>query len=252
MALVIKELQKVMNSMCLVVGYIGMLSKYSCFFLYRKRIEKLFEQLNDPIFTPRQLKHYDYINEAMRIVRRDSIIFFSSGISATIFWTFYPLFDKHNNSKELAYVMWCPIDISKSPTFELVFAYQVIAITYNTMFNTMADTAICGLFRMMSGHLDILSQDYSDLFDNAFICPGDINSKKTESDKEPINHDNREEKISSDYNEKSILKNGRNKLSDSTKELLYPAMTISFGELRSRVAACVEYSQAIEKQVPIH
>lgn len=230
---------KLMDSMYLMVTYFAILSKFMCFIIYRKRIEKLFNILNEPIFIPRQKKHFDYINEAMRIIRRDTIFFLSSGISATIFWTFYPLFDKHQEEKQLAYVMWCPIDVSSSPTFELVYTYQVIAITYNTMFNTMADTTICGLFRMMSGHLEILAQDYSELFDDNFISPGNIVDNKN-----IINQTLSKDTIN--YNEKlSAYKN--NNINYEDKYLIVKKPSVSHEKLSYRVSACVEYAQAIEK-----
>nr|AZQ24906.1 odorant receptor [Aphidius gifuensis] len=237
--IVINDMAKLMDSMYLMVTYFAILSKFMCFILYRKRIEKLFNTLDESIFIPRQKKHFDYINEAMRIIRRDTIFFLSSGISATIFWTFYPLFDKHQEEKQLAYVMWCPIDVSTSPIFELVYTYQVIAITYNTMFNTMADTTICGLFRMMSGHLEILAQDYSELFDDNFISPGDIVDKKNNINKGLSNYNT--EKLSKYKNDNEDI--------DEDKYLIVKKPNVTHEKLSYRVAACVEYAQAIEKFV---
>lgn len=146
--------------------------------------------------------------------------------------------------------MWCPINTTTSPSFELVYTYQVIAITYNTIFNTMADTTICGLFRMMSGHLDVLAQDYESIFNETFISPGEmlpenlhINNITKESN---INSDkfsiNPEEKQTMFQKIKTISSPNSN-----MKQSTVIQQTISTETLSSRITACVKYALAIEK-----
>ncbi|KAK0081510.1 hypothetical protein PV325_012040 [Microctonus aethiopoides] len=222
--LVINDLQQVIDAGYLMVTYFAILSKFTCFLWHRKRVEKLFNTLTDPIFLPRLPKHYDFMNEAMRIVRRDSIFFLSSGISATIFWTFYPLFDS-STSRQLAYTMWCPINTTTSPSFELV---------------------------MMSGHLDVLAQDYESIFNETFISPGEMLPENLHINNITKESNINSEKFSINPEEKQTMFQKMKTISSpnsNTKQSTVIQQTISTETLSSRITACVKYALAIEKFV---
>ncbi|XP_011305783.1 odorant receptor Or1 isoform X2 [Fopius arisanus] len=238
---VITKLEEVMHSIYLMISYCAMACKFHSILWYRRRLEKLFNTLNDPIFKPRLPSHFEVMNESMRIVRRDSIIFLSSGLCATIFWTFWPLIDRTSEENQLAYQMWCPLNISTSPTFELVYTYQTIAITYNTMLNTMTDTVICGLLKMMSGHLEMLAEDYGSIFEEAFICPGE-DAPRTVAGRKMI------EKATGE-NEKRFEKMEKQKILNDKAPEIPPVIIpqISQEDMKARVSACVEFALAIER-----
>ncbi|XP_015127536.1 odorant receptor Or1 isoform X2 [Diachasma alloeum] len=248
--MVITDLEKLMHSIYLMISYCAMACKYHSILWYRRRLEELFNTLNEPIFKPRLPSHFDVMNESMRIARRDSIIFLSSGICATIFWTFWPLFDKKSEENELAYNMWCPLDISRSPTFELVYAYQTIAITYNTMFNTMTDTVICGLLKMMSGHLDVLIEDYGTIFEDIFICPGEetprtVAGKKLMELENVAQETEKQSEMGTRMKKRLVQKSSNNNSRLEIPPVIIPQ--ISQEDMKARVSTCVEFALAIER-----
>uniref|UniRef100_A0A6V7ILR9 Uncharacterized protein n=1 Tax=Bracon brevicornis TaxID=1563983 RepID=A0A6V7ILR9_9HYME len=108
------------------------------------------------------------------------------------------------------------------------------------MFNTMTDTVICGLLKMMTGHLEILVEDYSTIFEDIFICPGEdsprtvVGKKLLAMAKESKNNEKETGKKRDESPEVNAL-----------PPIVMPQ--ISTEDMTIRVAACVEYALAIEK-----
>ncbi|XP_063994142.1 odorant receptor Or1-like isoform X2 [Diachasmimorpha longicaudata] len=154
-----------------------------------------------------------------------------------------------SRDNELAYQMWCPLDISQSPTFEIVYTYQTIAITYNTMFNTMTDTVICGLLKMMSGHLDVLIEDYGMIFEDMFICPGEETPRTVAGKKLVELGKGKGEGKTSAEGVRAVQGRQIQKSDDEGRDLVIPPVIVpqlSQTDLKTRVSSCVKLALAVE------
>ncbi|XP_015513040.2 odorant receptor 46a-like [Neodiprion pinetum] len=146
----------------LLLTHIGTVVKLFSFLMRRERVEKLVENLAQRNFLPRRNAHRDFLMSTVRVVNRDNVIFILMCASTVIGWAIVPMVDS-GETRRLPLKTWFPFDISNSPIFEVIYAYQTAAVMMNAFMNAMMDTFASSLMALAGAQLDMLRHDLSKL-----------------------------------------------------------------------------------------
>ena len=87
------DLLKMVDGFFFTLTCISCTSKLGVFFMRRKEIESFFERLHDPIFSPRQSKHLEIMQNCMFIAKVTTLIFLIMPQVTSISWIIIPLID---------------------------------------------------------------------------------------------------------------------------------------------------------------
>ncbi|XP_046739556.1 odorant receptor Or1-like [Diprion similis] len=146
----------------LLLTHIGTVVKLFNFLIRRERVEKLVENLLQRDFLPKHNAHRDILTLTVKVVNRDNILFILMCASTVIGWAIVPMVDSAR-PRRLPLKTWFPFDISNSPIFEVIYAYQTAAVMMNAFMNAMMDTFASSLMALAGAQLDMLRHDLSNL-----------------------------------------------------------------------------------------
>lgn len=87
------DMKELVDNSFFTMTCIGYASKLIVFILRRKKIEEFFERLHDPIFFPKQKKHFEVLKEYTNKAKITTVIFMSPVIATCVTWIIFPLVD---------------------------------------------------------------------------------------------------------------------------------------------------------------
>ena len=118
-----------------------------------KKIKNLMKQLNDQRFQPKNTHQVEMIDNGLRLWKILYQTFQWGVLTFGTYWLSRPILE---NRHELPFFAWYPVDIDKSPFYQIVYLYQVIALFYIALAHLKLDLLSIGLMVYIGIQCDIL------------------------------------------------------------------------------------------------
>lgn len=153
------EIEKMAESSFLLITHIAQIWKTYCFTRYSIKMVHFLDELELPIFTPKNEKQWERMRWAMRRAKSDSVILLSMGVATCLCWAMFPFVEQQTDTIRLPLPGWYPFDtdnLINTRNFVYVFVYQIIGVTLNALANISMDTIATGLFIHICGQIDML------------------------------------------------------------------------------------------------
>lgn len=151
------DLSKFAEAAFIFLTHLVQTLKLICFIIYFDRIVFLYNSLNRDIFKPRNLEQYKILKNMLYYSKYSYTIFIVMCLICLLIWILLPILDYTIPDNQLPFNIWYPFDINKSPTFEIVYFYQALAITINAIANLNLDTLASGFMAQIDGQLALLN-----------------------------------------------------------------------------------------------
>ncbi|XP_020710845.2 odorant receptor Or1-like isoform X2 [Athalia rosae] len=146
----------------LLLTHLATAVKLANFLIRRERVEKLVSDTCQEKFLPKDTKHYDILRTTVRKANKENIVFNLMCISTVMAWAIVPLVE-NNKVRRLPLKTWFPFSTDSTPIYELVYAYEIIAVLINACMNAMLDTFASVLMAVAGCQVDVLCLNLTSL-----------------------------------------------------------------------------------------
>ncbi|GJQ68835.1 hypothetical protein Trydic_g6035 [Trypoxylus dichotomus] len=120
------------------------------------RLRKILDSVEDDVFQPKDEESEKLLFKAMddwRVVFRFYLVVCVTGISL---WGVGAIFSDDDMALPFGY--WYPFDVKRNPTYEIVFAYEVLGLLLMSIPHLTMDSMIVSFMVFLTGHLDVLNE----------------------------------------------------------------------------------------------
>lgn len=163
-----KDIQKLSLNLCSTLIYGAMFLKIIVFDVKQENVLKILDQLENNLYEPdigKSKADQEIIEKYAKLIAEASKMLWLMGLPWCVFWCIFPVLDSGN---EVRYPIPFPFDISESPTYELVYAFQVpvvisvsiCALTYDMMFYGMI-ARVCVNYEIAAKNISEIKNLYS-------------------------------------------------------------------------------------------
>lgn len=156
-ALSTSDIEKITDASFLLLTHMAQVIKVYCFIKKRRLILDLLKMMDEEIFQPINEKQYKMIKDIMDSSAIYYYIFLCMAVGTVSLWGAFPVLDKEETELHLPLSAWYPFKTNKSPIFEIIYAYQLIAVISDAVSNISKDCTITGLMAHVCAQLDILN-----------------------------------------------------------------------------------------------
>lgn len=160
---VINDLEKLSNAMFLPLTYAAQVFKMWNFFIKQSKLKRIIVYSNKNIFKPKNDYQAYLLDKRMKTFKTTYIIFVSMAMATISLWAVFPLLELNSTEKTLPIEAWYPFDISTSPTYEIVYVHQIIAMIVNAVVNISLDCLPPGFMAFISAQLEVLSNSLENI-----------------------------------------------------------------------------------------
>ncbi|KAJ3656623.1 hypothetical protein Zmor_015684 [Zophobas morio] len=155
------DIEKMTETSFLLLTNSNQALKIYVFLFNGSRVWTFIENLNKNEFKPQNSVQRNSLSEEIKISKATSKIFLFMCFVTCCLWGIFPFLDRQPGEKiRLPLSGWYPFGTDTSPSFELVYAYQIFATWINGMGNITMDTFISGAIMAISVQLKILNNSF--------------------------------------------------------------------------------------------
>ncbi|XP_065170242.1 odorant receptor Or1-like [Atheta coriaria] len=152
------DLEKITEASFLFLTHFAQIIKLYHFTTKNPRICALANSLQGPKFRARNAKQYGMLKRSIFEAQFTFYLFISMSLSTCILWGIFPLIDQSaDGHMALPLSSYYPFSTDNSPTFELIFAYQIISTSINAATNVSMDTTVSSFMSVICGELNVLN-----------------------------------------------------------------------------------------------
>lgn len=162
MIAVFGDIEKMTGASFLLLTHLVHTSKLYVFVTKSKRVHNLINSVNRNEFKPKNKKQYNILLNDIKVSKATTKIFLIMGFATCTLWGVFPFLDADENRDKIRLPLsgWYPFDVSKSPVFEIIYAYQTIGALINGLANISMDTFLAGIIMVISGQLKVLNNAF--------------------------------------------------------------------------------------------
>nr|XP_015833046.1 PREDICTED: odorant receptor Or1 isoform X7 [Tribolium castaneum] len=150
------------------INFLGAVKMYF-FIKHIKTVKILFKMLKTYQFKPKNIHQTQLIKPFLNLWK---ILYVGYSINVYLIvamWSLLPVLNGWTWQKKLPFPARYPLDVTKSPYYELAYVYQFICIWYITVANLNLDTIIIALMMYTSCQCDLLCDDLKNLTETRFF-----------------------------------------------------------------------------------
>lgn len=152
----------VISSSFLLLTHLVQWFKFFCFFNNRVHIIGLMNKLNQKEFLPLNKTQKNLLAHQVEYGKKNFILFLVLSTITVSLWVVLP-FIESTGEMDLPLKTWFPFDIHHSPTFEIIYVYQAVALMVTAQTDVSMVTVVGIFMASVCGQLDILNNKLQNL-----------------------------------------------------------------------------------------
>ncbi|XP_063925823.1 odorant receptor Or1-like [Zophobas morio] len=131
-----------------------------------KMVKQLFVRLNSEQFRPKTFEQLKLVEPTLKGWKTIYGVYVTIVCSIVFMWSINPFLTGGVQQYELPFDAWYPVQITVSPNYEILYAYQLVCIWPISMGNINLDSLIFAVMMYIRTQCDILCDDLRKLEDN--------------------------------------------------------------------------------------
>lgn len=162
MIAVFGDIEKMTGASFLLLTHLVHTSKLYVFVAKNKKVRNLINSINRKEFKPKNKTQYNILLNDIKVSKATTKIFLIMGFATCTLWGIFPFLDIDETKDKVRLPLsgWYPFDVSNSPVFEWIYAYQTIGALVNALANISMDTFLAGIIMVISGQLKVLNNAF--------------------------------------------------------------------------------------------
>ncbi|GLV41243.1 Odorant receptor 83a [Carabus blaptoides fortunei] len=148
------NLHEMTDAIYLLVTIISLTLK--CTLLDYKQMIAMISLLSSEHFNRHVPEQDVFINTAMYICKRNSIVYLLMCTTVCWSWLVIPVITGAYQVKKLPFKGWYPFKTDSSPVYEMTCMYQFLGVWFGALINASMDTLASGLMVQACGQLEVL------------------------------------------------------------------------------------------------
>lgn len=162
----LEDIDNLTDTACLFNSELLVVWKMINFAQNREVFKQLLLTVEQPMFQPKNTKQIESILPNIQEWKYMRALFGACCLSCIFFFSFLPIFAKSYNKRTLPFMIWYPFDSTKSPFYEICYAYQIASITSIAIVAFNVDTLIGALNMYIGTQCDLLCDNLRTLKSN--------------------------------------------------------------------------------------
>lgn len=137
----------------------------ACFVVHNmKTLKQLMLMLESKTFQPKNQKQIKIAKFGYKFWRLIYKFYWTMSIGAIFFWSMYPILDNALQDYQLPFPAWYPFNVKVSPTYQIMYMYQILGVICIATTAVSVDTLICALNAYIGIQFDLLCDNLKHIF----------------------------------------------------------------------------------------
>lgn len=152
-----EDVEDIISCSFLLITHIMQWVKFYCFTKNRTKIIQTLNNLNQKEFIPKNKTEKDLLEKQVNAGKTNFYLFFVLATTTVTLWLIYPFVDSTGKIEELPLKAWFPFDTREAPIFQIICAYQAVAVMVSALTDASMVTLVGMFMASVCGQLDILN-----------------------------------------------------------------------------------------------
>lgn len=162
------DVEKLVNNLCTNITGTAAIFKLYVILLNVDKVEKLRYLLKNNMgmsYTRQSSKSRINLENTSREIFHITWLFSLVAYSTLLLWVLFPIIESSEEQKILPYRMWFPLALDKSPVFEILYTYEILALWFYFFYMVSIELIIYGLYIQICAQFEILARDVKNIIE---------------------------------------------------------------------------------------